>query len=57
MLVFVVAARIGERQHILRFAQLVGIEDDQAVIGEVFTQLVGKSFKCRVVGDGAAAGR
>ena len=56
MLTLVTALRIGERQGILRVAQLVGIQDDEAIVREVAAQLAGQLLERAVVRDGAATG-
>ena len=35
MLRFVVTTRVGERHNLLRIAELVGVQDNQTVVGEI----------------------
>ena len=57
MLRFVVTTRVGERHNLLRIAELVGVQDNQTVIGEILAQLCRQTFKGRIIRDRTPTGR
>ena len=51
MLRLIMSARVRERNNLLRLAELVGIQNNQTIIREIFSELCRQTFKRRIVRD------